>query len=80
MPDENELVIAFAGNAVEADFVRSLLEGEGIEAFLKDEHMGTIAPFHFTGSNVGAVKIFVRRKDLEPAERIVREFMEDNQA
>jgi len=78
MSDDNELVIVFAGNTVEADFLRSILEAEGIEAFMKDEHIGTIAPFLSIGSNLGAVKIFVRMKDLETAERIVREFIEED--
>ena len=44
MLDENELVIVYAGNSIDAGFVRSLLESEGIEVFLRNEAMGTLAP------------------------------------
>lgn len=42
-PEPMETV--FAGNIVAADFVRSLLEGAGIRAWLLNAHMGSIAPW-----------------------------------
>jgi len=34
-------VEVFAGSAMQASLVKSLLENSGIDAFLKDEYMGT---------------------------------------
>ena len=79
MSNESELVVVFTGHTVEADFVKMLLEGEGIDAFLKDENMGTILPFYLGASGAGAVKVAVSRDDLDIAEPIVREFVEDSE-
>ena len=76
--DESEFVIVYSGNSIDTGFVRSLLESEGIEVFLKDEAMGTLAPWYVTAAGVGAVKVVVQRKDIDAAQPIVDEFMEEN--
>ena len=78
MLDESEFVIVYSGNSIDAGFVRSLLESEGIEVFLTDEAMGTLAPWYVTAGGVGAVKVVVQRKDIDAAQPIVDEFMEEN--
>lgn len=78
MHNESEFVEVFAGNIVEADFLKSLLEAEGIAVFLYNEAMGTIAPFYVEAAGVGAVKVVIQRENLDIAEPIVREFVEDN--
>ncbi len=77
MHQEDELVIVYAGNTVDAGFVKSLLEGSGIETFLKDEAMGTLAPWYVTAGGAGAVKVMVARRDLDMAETIAQEFIDD---
>ncbi|MCK4325913.1 DUF2007 domain-containing protein [bacterium] len=46
MSEENNLIVVYAGTLVNASFVKSLLENDGIPAFLKDEIMGEIAPWY----------------------------------
>jgi len=67
-------VEVFAGTAVKASLVKSLLENAEIEAFLKDEFTGVIAPWHSTPGGVGAVKVFVSSEDHEKAKIVVDEF------
>ncbi|MCI0694964.1 DUF2007 domain-containing protein [candidate division KSB1 bacterium] len=71
-----ELVIVHAGNSIEAGFVKSLLEEYGIAARLRDEMMGTIAPWYVAPGGVGAVKVIVVRSDYERAKAIIAEFLE----
>ena len=80
MPNESELAIVFAGNTIDADFVRTLLESEGIEVFLHNEAKGVLVPWYVEAAGVGATKVVVRTEDLERAEPIVREFTEDDQS
>ena len=61
-------VIVFAGSAIEADIVRLHLQEHGIEAFLEDEHIGTIALYVAAGGGAGAVKVAVSVAD-EPKAR-----------
>jgi hypothetical protein len=70
------LVIVHAGNSIEAGFVKSLLEEYGIAARVRDEMMGTIAPWYVAPGGVGAVKVVVARSDYERAKAIIAEFLE----
>ncbi len=67
-------VEVFAGTAVQATLVKSLLENAEIEAFLKDEFTGTLYPWHTTPGGVGAVKVFVSSVDHEKARIVVDEY------
>ena len=64
----------FAGTAMQANLVKSLLENAEIEAFLKDEYMGTFNPWHAAPGGVGAVKVFVPSPDYEKAKIVVGEY------
>ena len=76
MKNENGIVPAevFAGTAVQASLVKSLLENAEIEAYLKDEFTGVLYPWHSSPGGVGAVKVFVSSIDLEEARMVVDEY------
>ena len=74
-PDEEPVpVIVFDGTAWEAALVKSLLEDEEIEAFLKDEIRGTYAPWQVAPGGAGAVKVVVSSEDLTRAQEVVDRF------
>lgn len=69
-----EPIEIFAGTAVQASMVKSLLENAEIEAYLKDEFTGVLYPWHTTPGGVGAVKVFVSNVDLDKAKMVVDEY------
>lgn len=71
-------VEVFAGKAVQATMVKSLLENAEIQAYLKDEFTGVLYPWHTSPGGVGAVKVLVSSEDYEKAKMVVDEF-ESNQ-
>jgi hypothetical protein len=71
-------VEVFAGKAVQATLVKSLLENAEIKAYLKDEFTGVLFPWHTSPGGVGAVKVLVSSEDYEKAKMVVDEF-ESNQ-
>jgi hypothetical protein len=78
-PDNNvKPVEVFAGTAVQATIVKSLLENAEIAAFLKDEFSGTLYPWHTSPGGVGAVKVYVSSADHEKARMVVEDY-ESNQ-
>ena len=77
MSQENDLVVVYAGNVAEAGFVRTLLEGNEIPAFLKDEVVGTLFPWCAASGGAGAVKVVVARRDLEEAASLVQGFLDE---
>jgi hypothetical protein len=76
MNDEIIPVEVYSGSIWEAELVKSLLESAEIEAFLKDENIGTIAPWYAAGGGAGSVKVVVSSADYEAARKIVEEFQQ----
>ena len=67
-------VEVFAGTAVQATLVKSLLENAEIESYLRDEFSGTLYPWHTSPGGIGAVKVFVSSLDHEKARIVVKEY------
>lgn len=76
MKPDNEIypVEVFDGNDWEASMVKSLLDNAEIEAFMKDEKMGVLAPWNVAGGGAGSVKIFVSNVDYEKAKEVVDDY------
>jgi len=72
-----EPILIFSGTAMQAGFVKSLLENAEIEAFLIDEYIGTLKPWISAAGGVGAVRVFVSSLDFENARQIVNEYIEN---
>lgn len=75
-PNDTRPVQVFAGNAWQANMVKSMLSDAGIEAYVIDEIMGTFNPWWVAAGGAGAVKVFVPESALEEANRIVTGFEE----
>ena len=73
---DNDIIEVFAGTSIDAEIVRSLLEDSGIKTFLKDDNMGTIAPWQVSGGGAGAVKIIINSNDYDKAKLIVEKYEE----
>jgi Putative prokaryotic signal transducing protein len=69
-----EPVEVFAGTAVQATLVKSLLENAEIDAYLKDEFTGVLYPWHSSPGGVGAVKVLVSSVDQVKARIVVDEY------
>lgn len=53
----------------EAQFLKSVLESEGIEALIPDEHMLSVQSLYVTA--LGGVRLMVRPDDLERAAEVL---------
>lgn len=67
-------VEVFDGNDWDASMVKSLLDNAEIEAFVKDEKMGVLAPWNVAGGGAGSVKIFVSNVDFEKAKEVIEQY------
>ena len=70
MADKLVTIAEFANN-VEAQMTGEALELEGIEYFIADEHIASIAP-HLTHV-VGGIKLRVKESDAEKAKKILED-------
>jgi len=75
---KNDIVEVFAGSPIEADIVSSMLSDANIKSFLKDEHMGSIAPWHVAAGGAGAVKIIINSENYAKAKAIIEEFRKNS--
>ncbi len=75
MQDENFSVI-YSGNIVQVGFIKSVLEGSGIQCVLQDEYLGRMRPYAVPGG----IKVLVPNADVDKARRIVEDFIKDSTA
>ena len=73
MPYE-DFSIVYSGNIVQADLLKCLLEGQGIQTWLADEFLGMIAPWYAAPGGAGAVKVLIARSDMDQAHTMVEDF------
>ena len=72
---ENEqFSIAFEGKSVDAEFIKNILDENGIECFLKDDNMGHLFPLFVTHGGINPVKVFVFQKDEDEAKEIISNY------
>lgn len=74
MSDNDKLIVVYAGTSTEAGYLKTVLEAEGITAFLKDEMMGAIAAPYIAAGGLGAVKVVIAAEDIERAQPILDDF------
>jgi hypothetical protein len=64
----------FDGTPWQAGMIKSLLENAEVDAYLKDDLMGTLNPWVAAPGGVGSVKVFVSNYDFDKAKEIVDEY------
>jgi len=69
-----EPIEVFAGTTIQAQMLKSILNDSEIEAFLKDEVIGSMAPWYTGPGGFASVKVVVSKDDYEKAMLIVAEF------
>ena len=70
----DKMVIVFAGTTLNAGMIQSLLEEEGIPAFVQNELMGNIAAWQIAPGGAGAVKVLVSSLNETRAIEIINDF------
>ena len=72
---DNELILVFEGTIVEVDLLKSKIESEGITCFLKDNYMGTQAPFYTSVGGTAPIKLVVPKSDVKKVQPIIKEYI-----
>lgn len=75
--NHNNPVEVFAGTPLDAGMIQSILEGEGVQAFINNELMGNIAPWQVEAGGAGAAKVVVAGFDYEKATQIINDYGQD---
>ena len=70
MPRE-DFSIVYQGDSVQADLLKSILEGSGMQVVLEDEYLGRMYPYAI----LGGVKVLVQNDEFDEARQIVEQFL-----
>ena len=62
-----------SGTFNEASMMLNILESQGIEGMLKDDFLGSIAPYLASPGGAGSVKVMVHEEDYARALEIVED-------
>jgi hypothetical protein len=77
--DSDSPVVVFAGTTLNAGMIKSMLEEEGIQAFIQNELMSSIAPWQIELGGLGAAKVLVASTNYEEATELINSFGLNNQ-
>ncbi|MGY4539252.1 hypothetical protein ACVW0P_003686 [Mucilaginibacter sp. UYNi724] len=77
MATNNDMMVqVYAGSFTDASEVQFLLENEGIESFIENGLMGTIAPWQVSAGGVAPVKVMISDKDMGRALELLKDFQD----
>lgn len=71
--EQQDLVVAYAGNLIDVEFAKTLLDAEGIPCFVQNQNMGTLMPWAVAPAGIGAVQLVIRAADAERVRPIIED-------
>ena len=76
--DDLDLIVIYSGNPIDSEMIKDILTENGIAVNIKNELMGTIAPWHVSAGGINPVDVVIFAKDKEQALRVINEFTNGN--
>lgn len=76
---KSEIIVIFEGNQIDADIIKDLLIDNGINVNLKNQLMGTIAPWQVSPGGFEPIKVEILSKDKDKALELIKEFKNGNE-
>lgn len=71
---DSVLIVVFKGNPMDSEIVKDILNDNGIIANLKNQLMGTIAPWYVSPGGFEPVEVEVLVENKEKALKLINEF------
>jgi hypothetical protein len=68
---KSDIIVVFEGNTVDANYIVSLLEENGISSLIKDNLKGQLYPLYVTYGWIKPVKVFVEKRNEVKAKAII---------
>ena len=72
--NESELIVIYRGNPIDSEMVKEILADNGILAGIKNQLMGSIAPWQVSAGGFEPVEVEILKKDEEKAIALLKEF------
>ena len=75
---DTDLIVIFRGNPVDSEIIKDMLIDQGIIANLRNQLMGTIAPWQVSAGGLDPVEVEIFARDKEKALDLIEEFNQSN--
>ena len=72
--ENSDLIVVFKGNSVDAEIIKQVLSDNGIMANLKNQLMGSIAPWQVSSGGFDPVEVEILENDKAKALDLIDEF------
>ena len=72
--EDSNLIAIYSGDPIHAEIVKNRLLNEGILAHLKNQHMGTIAPWQVSAGGFAPIEVLIFERDKERTLLLIKEF------
>ncbi|WP_320018417.1 DUF2007 domain-containing protein [Labilibaculum manganireducens] len=76
--DDLDLIVIYSGNPIDSEIIKDILTENGIAVNVKNQLMGTIAPWQVSAGGVNPVELEIFARDKEQALRLINEFTKGN--
>ncbi len=71
---DSELIVVFQGKPMDAEIIKDMLNDHGIMAHLKNQFMGSIAPWQVSPGGFQPVEVEILSENKEEALKLIEEF------
>jgi hypothetical protein len=71
--EKDELVVVYAGNLIDVEFAKTVLDAEGIPCFVQNQNMGTLMPWAVSPAGLSSVQLVIRAGDAERVRPIIED-------
>jgi len=78
MEKDTDLIVIYSGNPVNSEIIKDILVDQGIIASLKNQLMGTIAPWYVSSGGINPVEVEIFARDREKALALIEDFNRSN--
>lgn len=76
MDQKDDLKLVYSGNLMDTGLVDQILKANNIQTIIKNQYMGSIAPWHVSAGGHDPVDIYVRKEDFENAKELIQDFFD----
>jgi len=72
---KSDITVVFEGTAIDANYIKSVLEENGISSLKKENLKGQLYPLYVTFGWIKPIKVFVQKKNESKAKEIIANYI-----
>lgn len=78
MTDHDKIKLVFTGSSVDANFIKSILEDNGLGVLVRDSLKESTIAGWASGAPEDACRVFVAEEDSNTAEKLIEDYLKAN--